>query len=77
MGVVEVRFKDVFFKYVIYIFFLLVIKFIFNVNKLWESFFFLVMVVVFGNFYYDEVEVEVEDVVNVLVCVLVFGFKVL
>lgn len=74
---VEVRFKDVFFKYVIYIFFLLVIKFIFNVNKLWESFFFLVMVVVFGNFYYDEVEVEVEDVVNVLVCVLVFGFKVL
>lgn len=53
------------------------IKFIFNVNKLWNSFFFLVMVVVFGNFYYDEVEVEVEDVVNVLVCVLVFGFKVL
>lgn len=75
---VEVRIGlKMFFKYVIYIVFLLVIKFIFNVNKLWESFFFLVMVVVFGNFYYDEVEVEVEDVVNVLVCVLVFGFKVL
>lgn len=75
---VEVRIGlKMIFKYVIYIVFLLVIKFIFNVNKLWESFFFLVMVVVFGNFYYDEVEVEVEDVVNVLVCVLVFGFKVL
>lgn len=75
---VEVRIGlKMLFKYVIYIVFLLVIKFIFNVNKLWESFFFLVMVVVFGNFYYDEVEVEVEDVVNVLVCVLVFGFKVL